>query len=65
MKLLASHYDKTFSVDLRYYEAHLGIPFDLDTYLADHAIDTVLLMGNIDYFVMEEFMLGGAEHGIQ
>ena len=65
LKLLASHYDKTFSVDLRYYEAHLDIPFDLDAYLAEHAIDTVLLIGNIDYFVMEEFMLGGAEHGIQ
>ena len=65
LKLLASHYDKTFSVDLRYYEAHMGIPFDLDAYLANNAIDTVLLMGNIDYFVMEEFMLGGADNGIQ
>ena len=65
LKLLASHYDRTFSVDLRYYEAHLGIPFDLEAYLAEHAIDTVLLIGNIDYFVTEDFMLGGADHGIQ
>lgn len=65
LKLLAAHYDRTFSVDLRYYEAQMGIPFDLDAYLAEHAIDTVLLIGNIDYFVMEEFLLGGAEHGIQ
>ena len=65
LKLLASHYDKTFSVDLRYYEAHLGIPFELDAYLAENAIDTVLLIGNIDYFLLEDFMLGGADNGIQ
>ena len=61
LKLLASHYDKTYSVDLRYYEPHMGNAFDFSTYTAEHAIDTVLLIGNIDYYVMSEFMLGGAD----
>jgi len=48
-------------VDLRYYEPHMGEAFDFSAYTAEHAIDTVLLIGNIDYYVMSEFMLGGAE----
>lgn len=65
LKLLASHYDKTFSVDLRYYEPHMGKPFDFAAYVAENEIDTVLLIGNVDYYVMSEFMLGGAADGIQ
>lgn len=65
LKLIASHYDRTYSVDLRYYRPHTGMDFDLKTYLEAHAIDTVLLIGNIDYYVMNEFMLGGADNGVQ
>ena len=31
----------------------------------ENEIDTVLLIGNVDYYVMSEFMLGGAADGIQ
>ena len=65
LKLLASHYDKTCSVDLRYYENYMGHPFDLDSYLTEHEIDTVLLIGNVDYYVMAEFNPGGQNDGIQ
>jgi len=65
LKLLASHYDHTYSVDLRYYQPHNGKDFHLETYLAEQQIDTVLLIGNIDYYIMSDFMLGGASNGIQ
>lgn len=57
LKLLASHFDCIYSVDLRYYETYMGTPFRLDDYLAAHDIDQVLLIGNIDYFIMPEFLL--------
>ena len=57
LKLLASHFSKTYSVDLRYYAANMGADFDFDAYVAEHSIDKVLLIGNIDYFVMSEFSL--------
>nr|WP_317413837.1 DHHW family protein [uncultured Solibaculum sp.] len=59
LKLLAAHFNKTYSIDLRNYEAFMGQPFQFSQYLRDHDISKVLLIGNIDYFVMEEFMLRG------
>lgn len=59
LKLLASHFSKTYSVDLRNYEALLGQSFDFSSYVKEHNIDKVLLIGNIDYFIMQEFMLKG------
>lgn len=55
LKLLASHYNKTFSVDLRYYEPLMGAAFDFSQYVADNDIDTVLYIGNIDYYVLQDF----------
>ena len=57
LKLLASHFGRTHAVDLRYYEPLLGQPFDLISYVQTHDIDRVLLMGNIDYFTMNDFAL--------
>ena len=59
LKLLASHFSKTYSVDLRNYEPLLGRPFDFSSYVKEHNIDKVLLIGNIDYYIMQEFMLKG------
>lgn len=59
LKLLASHFDQTYSIDLRYYQSYMGSAFDLDSYLAEHSIDQVLLIGNIDFFVSEDFRLEG------
>ena len=55
LKLLASHYDNLYSVDLRYYEHSMGQPFDLTAYTQANDISTVLLMGNIDYFIQDTF----------
>ncbi|MCI8473633.1 MAG: hypothetical protein HFE65_11130 [Clostridiales bacterium] len=58
LKLLASHFNHTHSVDLRNYRALLGKDFQLSSYLEENHITKVLLIGNVDYFVMDEFRLG-------
>lgn len=57
LKLLASHFNKTFSIDLRNYERTFESKFQFSEYVKDNQIDKVLLIGNIDYFTMSEFML--------
>jgi len=59
LKLIASHYNRTYSVDLRNYEANLGSEFCFSEYIKEHNITKVLLIGNIDYFIMSEFLLKG------
>lgn len=54
-KLLASHFHKTFSVDLRYYGSLIG-EFSFSSYVQKNHIDTVLFIGNMDYYILEEFL---------
>lgn len=57
LKLLASHFEKTYSIDLRNYERTFESKFQFSNYVKDNQIDKILLIGNIDYFTMDEFML--------
>ena len=57
LKLLASHFDSLYSIDLRYYEIYMGTQFSLSDYLERHQIERVLLIGNVDYFVSQDFLL--------
>ena len=50
LKLLASHFGKTYSVDLRYYPAEDG--FDLPEYVRSRGIERVLVIGS-DYLYMD------------
>jgi len=59
LKLIASHYNRTYSVDLRYYAGSMGENFSLQDYLREHEIDKVLLIGNVDFYLSSEFKLGG------
>ena len=59
LQLLASHYGQTYSVDLRHYERVFGKPFDLGEYTKEHGITEVLLIGNLDFFVLSDFDLEG------
>lgn len=59
IKMLASHFNNTYAVDLRYYEAYMGEAFSFSSYVEEHDITQVLLIGNIDYFLMDEFLLEG------
>ncbi len=57
VKLLATHYNNTYAVDLRNYEHFNGHPFDFSAYIEENEIDKVLIIGNVDYFVMDTFNL--------
>lgn len=59
LRPLASHFGKTYAVDLRYFDTDLGREFDFAAYLREHAIDKVLLIGDNSYFSGDLFMLGG------
>lgn len=61
LKLLASNFNRTYSIDLRYYESTFGKKFNLSEYAAEHDIDKVLLIGNIDYFYAADFEIGGSD----
>lgn len=59
VRLLSTHFNRTYAVDLRYYEAYMGEPFSFSDYVEAHGITQVLLIGNIDYYLMDEFRLEG------
>ena len=60
LKLLASEYENLYSIDLRNYETDVGKPFDIASYAAEHGVDAVLLIGNLDFWRSDAFLLGGA-----
>ena len=55
LKLIAGHFNKTYSIDLRHYKDCLGKPFSIDEYMKMHKIDKVLFIGNYDLFSQEPF----------
>ena len=59
LKLIASHFNRTYSIDLRHYSTTMGHDFAFSDYVAKNNITKILLIGNIDYFIMDEFLLEG------
>lgn len=57
LKLIASHFGKTHSIDLRNYETTFGEAFSFSNYIEENDIDKVLIIGGIDYFTKEVFLL--------
>ncbi|MBQ8264865.1 MAG: hypothetical protein IJY96_08855 [Oscillospiraceae bacterium] len=57
LKLIASHFNMTYSVDLRYYEHYMGEKFVLSDYIEEHDIDKVLIIGSVNFFLSEDFSL--------
>ncbi len=55
--LISSHFNKTYNVDLRKFETEMGYKFDFNNFITANDIDKVLLIGNIDYFTSDAFML--------
>ena len=55
LKLVASHYNVTCSVDLRNYSYQTGKDFSFSQYVKEHEIDQVLFIGNAYYFSEAEF----------
>ncbi len=57
LKLIASHYNKTFSIDLRNYKVQMGKTFDFNSYVKENAIDKVVFIGNINFYKSNAFNL--------
>ena len=55
LKLIAGHFNKTYSIDLRHYKDCLGKPFSIDEYMKTHIIDKVLFIGTQGFFKQKEF----------
>ena len=51
--LLASHFDRTYVIDPRYYAEWAKQSFDLKTYAAEHNITDFLLLGDVDFFLKD------------
>ena len=60
-ELIASHFNKTYVIDLRHYENSFGEVFDIKKYISDNSIDKVLIIGNYEYFSdgTFDFVVGG------
>lgn len=57
LRLLSGHFNRTISIDLRNYNAYLGTDFSIEECIENYDIDKVLLLGYVDYFIMDEFSL--------
>ena len=55
LKLIAGHFNKTYSIDLRNYEIIMGKPFFIDKYMKTHKIDKVLFIGSQSLFEQKAF----------
>ena len=55
LKLLASHFNKLYSIDLRTYQRENNKDFNYKKYVEENAIDKVLFIGAKDFYSMKEF----------
>ncbi len=51
--LLASHFDRTFVIDPRYYADWTGREFDTAAYVREHEVTDLLLLGDTDFFLKD------------
>ena len=57
LKLLASHFNTTYAVDLRYYSTCFEEDFRLGEFLEAHDIGKVLISGNRSFYNLDDFLL--------
>ncbi|MGN1310120.1 MAG: WecB/TagA/CpsF family glycosyltransferase [Clostridia bacterium] len=57
IEMIASHFNKSYCVDLRAYEMDMGHKFEFDKYIFENNITKVLFVGNIDFYVANIFNL--------
>lgn len=57
--LIASHFNKTFVVDLRHYKKEMKEEFNIDEYIKRNDIDILLILGDIGVYTSEDFDLVG------
>lgn len=59
IKLIASHFNKTYSVDMRYMNEEDYANFYMKTYLEKNDIDIVLVVGSQVIFTSEQYIVEG------
>lgn len=57
IELVGTHFNKTYCVDLRAYEMDIGEKFNFNKYIENNDISKIVFIGNIDFYVMEQFLL--------
>ena len=55
IKLLAEKFNKTIAIDLRNYKHYMNKEFNYEEYIEKYEIDKVLFIGNINYYISQEF----------
>lgn len=55
IKLIASHFHKTYKVDVRHYEKDMEEEFNYEKYIKTNDIDKVVFIGNINFY--KDFIL--------
>lgn len=56
-ELVSSYFNKTYNVDLRHYENHMGEKFNIVKFIKENNIDKVLFVGNGSFYVSSDFDL--------
>ena len=59
--LIAAGYDHTWVVDLRYYASWAGQAFQPETFCKEHEIQDILLLGDANFFFVDDMEKGGGE----
>lgn len=54
---LSNHFNTIYNVDLRNYKTQTGKTFDFDSYVREHGITRVLLIGSLEYYVQSQFVI--------
>ncbi len=57
IKILASHFNKTYSVDLRHYKREMGEEFKFGEYVKKNNITKVIFCGNIGFYISNKFFV--------
>jgi len=57
IKLLASHFEHTYCVDLRYFTSGTGATFSFASFLETHPVTDVICIGNAYYFLQSPFII--------
>lgn len=60
-KLIASHFNKTYVIDLRHYESVFNKKFDVKDYIEQNNIDKVLIIADYNYLVDQDFNMEWGE----
>lgn len=58
-ELLASYYNKTYKVDLRYYEKDIGYKFNIVDFIQTNDISDILIISDLGFLLDERFNIEG------